>query len=226
MMKTKFMRYSIVLLSILLLAFVAAGCGSKNKNDNALQQTQIASASGETAKQWSEMPEMTIDPKKSYTATFHTSLGDFKIELFADEAPTTVNNFVFLAKQKFYEGITFHRIIETFMIQTGDPNGDGSGGPGYHIPDELGSDFKYEVGTVAMARTRAPDSGGSQFFICTGADSLNLNQTPDYAIFGKVIEGMDTVMAIAKSPVEMSSMGELSKPVDKITINSIDIAEQ
>ncbi|GMK42323.1 hypothetical protein PCCS19_53820 [Paenibacillus sp. CCS19] len=220
------MRYSIVMLSILLLAIVAAGCGSKSKNDNALQQSQTASANGATAKQWSEMPEMTIDPKKSYTATFHTSQGDFKIELFAEEAPMTVNNFVFLAKQKFYEGITFHRIIETFMIQTGDPNGDGSGGPGYHIPDELGSDLKYEVGTVAMARTKAPDSGGSQFFICTGADSLNLNQTPDYAIFGKVIEGMDTVMAIAKSPVEMSSMGELSKPVDKITIDSIDIEEK
>lgn len=223
MMKRKFVRYSIVMLSILLLAVAAVGCGSKSKNESALQQT--TSASGATAKQWSEMPEMSIDPKKSYTATFHTSKGDFKVELFADEAPTTVNNFVFLAKQKFYDGITFHRIIETFMIQTGDPNGDGSGGPGYHIPDELGSDLKYEVGTVAMARTRAPDSGGSQFFICTGDDAANLNQTPDYAIFGKVIEGMDTVMAIAKTPVEMSANGELSKPVDKITINSIDIEE-
>ncbi|PWW00664.1 cyclophilin family peptidyl-prolyl cis-trans isomerase [Paenibacillus cellulosilyticus] len=224
MTKRKFVRYSIVMLSILLLALAAVGCGSKSKNDEtALKQTETVN--GSAAKQWSTMPEMTIDPKKSYTATFHTSKGDFKVELFADEAPTTVNNFVFLAKQKFYEGITFHRIIETFMIQTGDPNGDGSGGPGYHIPDELGSDLKYEVGTVAMARTRAPDSGGSQFFICTGEDSLNLNQTPDYAIFGKVIEGMDTVMAIAKSPVEMSSNGELSKPVDKITINSIDIEE-
>lgn len=225
MMKRKFVRYSIVMLSILLLALAAVGCGSKSKDEEtALKQSETVN--GSAVKQWSAMPEMTIDPKKSYTATFHTSKGDFKVELFADEAPTTVNNFVFLAKQKFYEGITFHRIIETFMIQTGDPNGDGSGGPGYHIPDELGSDLKYEVGTVAMARTRAPDSGGSQFFICTGADSLNLNQQPDYAIFGKVIEGMDTVMAIAKSPVEMSSTSELSKPVDKITIDSIDIEEK
>jgi cyclophilin family peptidyl-prolyl cis-trans isomerase len=225
MMKRKLVRYSIAMLSILLLALAAAGCGSKNKTDETGDK-QTEAVSGSAVKQWSTMPEMTIDPKKSYTATFHTSKGDFKVELFADEAPTTVNNFVFLAKQKFYEGITFHRIIESFMIQTGDPNGDGSGGPGYHIPDELGSDLKYEIGTVAMARTRAPDSGGSQFFICTGPDSLNLNQTPDYAIFGKVIEGMDTVMAIAKSPVEMSPNGELSKPVDKITIDSINIEEK
>jgi len=224
MMKRKLVRYSMVMLSILLLALAAVGCGSKSKNESAIQQTASASGAA-TVKQWSEMPEMSIDPKKSYTATFHTSKGDFKIELFADDAPTTVNNFVFLAKQKFFEGITFHRIIETFMIQTGDPNGNGSGGPGYHIPDELGSDHKYEVGTVAMANALTPDSGGSQFFICTGEDAMNLNRTPNYTIFGKVIEGMDTVMAIAKSPVELASNGEPSKPVDKILINSIDIEE-
>lgn len=228
-------RTGVLLIAFLLLAMAAAGCGSKSKDAEAQQTTtQQTSTSGsgsdnssEAVKQWSEMPEMAIDPNKTYTAVFHTSKGDFKVALFADEAPTTVNNFVFLSKQKYYDGISFHRIIESFMIQTGDPNGDGSGGPGYHIPDELGSDHKYDVGTVAMAKTQEPNSGGSQFFICTGKDCSNLNQTPDYTIFGKVTEGLDAVTAIAKTPVGPNPMtGEVSVPQEKVTIDSIEIEEK
>ncbi|MWC28168.1 peptidylprolyl isomerase [Paenibacillus sp. MMS18-CY102] len=201
----------VLLLSILLLALATAGCGSKNANAG--------------VKQLSKMPEMEIDPNKTYSAEFHTSKGDFSIDLFASDAPTTVNNFVYLAKQKFYDGVLFHRIIESFMIQTGDPTGTGSGGPGYNIPDELGSDHKYGLGTVAMANSGSPDSGGSQFFICTGPDCANLNLQPNYTIFGQVTEGMEAVLAIAKSPIIED--GEYnSKPKEKITINSIDIKEK
>ncbi|EFM12069.1 peptidyl-prolyl cis-trans isomerase cyclophilin type [Paenibacillus curdlanolyticus YK9] len=207
----KHLHKGVLLLSILLLALAIAGCGSKNANAG--------------VKQLNKMPEMEIDPNKTYSAEFHTSKGDFTIDLYASDAPTTVNNFIYLAKQKFYDGVIFHRIIESFMIQTGDPTGSGSGGPGYNIPDELGSDHKYDVGTVAMANTGSPDSGGSQFFICTGPECANLNLQPNYTIFGQVTAGMDTVTAIAKSPV-IEDGYENSKPKDKITIDSIDIKEK
>jgi len=182
----------------------------------------------ETAKvmKWDQMPAMEIDPDKNYMAEVKTNKGSFEIELFANEAPQTVNNFVFLARQGFYEGITFHRIIETFMVQTGDPNGDGTGGPGYTIPDELDSERQYEAGIVAMAKTMEPNSAGSQFFICTGADAMSLNASPDYPIFGKVKSGMDVVEAIASTPVEVNSMtGEYSQPSETVQIESIVIHE-
>jgi cyclophilin family peptidyl-prolyl cis-trans isomerase len=176
---------------------------------------------------WSAPPEMAIDPSKQYEAVFETSEGSFTLELFAADAPGTVNNFVFLSRQHYYDGVTFHRIIETFMIQGGDPTGKGSGGPGYTIKDELNGPHKYEPGIVAMANS-GPDSGGSQFFICTGEDSRNLNSYPDYAIFGKVSSGMDIVTKIAKAPVVMnpgSPDRSPSKPEQPIVINSIEIKE-
>ncbi|MNG07516.1 putative peptidyl-prolyl cis-trans isomerase [compost metagenome] len=112
------------------------------------------------------------------------------------------------------------------MIQTGDPTGRGTGGPGYNIPDELGSDHKYDVGTVAMANTGMPDSGGSQFFICTGDVCSNLNSQPNYTIFGQVTSGMDSVLSIAKTPVVLGEDGNPSKPTEKVTIDSIDIIEK
>jgi len=170
---------------------------------------------------------MEIDTSKTYKAHVTTSKGKFTIELFAKDAPITVNNFVFLSKQGFYNGVTFHRIIEDFMIQTGDPTGTGGGGPGYTIKDELGSKHSYEPGTVAMANAGAnTNTGGSQFFICTTEKSSEiLNPQPYYSIFGKIVEGMDTVLNIAATPVEMAS-GEMSKPTEKVTINSIEIEEK
>ncbi|MCX6010199.1 MAG: peptidylprolyl isomerase, partial [Chloroflexi bacterium] len=123
---------------------------------------------------------MQIDKSKKYTATLDTSEGSFKIELFAQESPLTVNNFVFLANQGFFNGVIFHRIMKNFMIQTGVPKGTGTGGPGYKFADELPPKHKYEPGIVAMANS-GPNSNGSQFFICTGPDSTGLQ--PKYTQF-------------------------------------------
>lgn len=172
---------------------------------------------------WSKPPAMQIDKSKSYTATVETSLGSFKIQLLANETPNTVNNFVFLAKQGYYEGIIFHRIIKTFMIQTGDPTGTGSGGPGYKFADELPHKHSYEAGIVAMANA-GPNTNGSQFFICTGSDSKNLNNYPNYTQFGRVIEGMDIVQKIASVQV-VSNGREVSKPVTPPAIKKITITE-
>jgi cyclophilin family peptidyl-prolyl cis-trans isomerase len=176
-----------------------------------------------TPKNWNMPPAMQIDPAKKYTAVFDTSLGGFKVELLAGESPNTVNNFVFLARQKYYNGIIFHRIIKTFMIQGGDPTGTGCGGPGYQFADELPVKHSYDVGMVAMANA-GPNTNGSQFFICTGADSKCLDSQPNYTQFGKVIEGLDTVQKIATVPVTYSN-GEMSHPRTPPVIMSITISE-
>jgi cyclophilin family peptidyl-prolyl cis-trans isomerase len=173
---------------------------------------------------WPTPPEMQIDKNKKYFATVDTSLGAFKIELFASETPITVNSLVFLSRQGYYNGIIFHRIIKTFMIQTGDPTGTGSGGPGYAFKDELPVKHQYETGIVAMANA-GPNTNGSQFFVCTGDDSKNLNKYPNYTQFGKVVEGMDNVQKIAS--VQVTSNGrEVSQPVNPPFIKSITITEQ
>ncbi|MCL2678690.1 MAG: peptidylprolyl isomerase [Dehalococcoidia bacterium] len=166
---------------------------------------------------------MIIDSAKTYTATFDTSLGSFKVELFASESPLTANNFVFLAKQKFYDGVVFHRIIKTFMIQGGDPEGTGRGGPGYRFADELPVKHPYDVGILAMANA-GPDTNGSQFFICTGPDARFLDSQPNYTQFGKVVDGMDVVMKIASVPVTYAG-GEMSRPQTPPVINSVAISE-
>jgi cyclophilin family peptidyl-prolyl cis-trans isomerase len=169
---------------------------------------------------------MKIDKNKSYVAEVKTNKGTFKIELFAKDAPKTVNNFVFLAKEGFYDGVIFHRIIESFMIQGGDPTGTGSGGPGYKFEDELKNGHEYEPGIVAMANA-GKNTNGSQFFICTGEDSKGLNNQPNYTIFGKISEGMDVVTKIAKTPVGVGMSGkEASSPKEKVTIESVTITEK
>ncbi|NOU95181.1 peptidylprolyl isomerase [Paenibacillus sp. LMG 31456] len=176
-------------------------------------------------KSYTEPPKLVIDQSKSYQAVIQTSKGDFTIELFANTAPKTVNNFVFLARDGFYNDIVFHRIIKSFMVQTGDPAGNGTGGPGYKFEDELSSPYKYEPGIVAMANA-GPNTNGSQFFICTGEDSKSLDRSPNYTIFGKVIEGMDTILKIADTQVEKSKYGELSAPSEKIIIESVTVSER
>src|SRR6266516_2840510 len=115
-------------------------------------------------KRYSGPPAMVIDPAKKYTAAFHTQVGDFQVELFATQAPQTVNNFVFLAREGFYDGTTFHRVIKGFMAQGGDPTGTGTGGPGYKFGDEF-SARKHERGSLSMANA-GPGTNGSQFFVC------------------------------------------------------------
>jgi cyclophilin family peptidyl-prolyl cis-trans isomerase len=183
-----------------------------------------ASSSTPKSLSWSKPPEMQIDKNKPYTATIETSLGTFKVKLLAQESPLTVNNFVFLSKQGFYNGVIFHRIIKTFMIQTGDPQGTGMGGPGYKFADELPPKHKYETGIMAMANS-GPNTNGSQFFICTGADASGLDKYPNYTQFGQVSEGLDIVQKIASVPV-VSNGREVSKPTTPPVIKSITITEE
>lgn len=142
-------------------------------------------------KSYSDPPPMTIDRSAAYRATLTTSCGKIVIALDAKRAPITVNNFVFLARQGFYDGLTFHRVVTGFVIQGGDPKGTGRGGPGYAIPDELPDDG-YPPGAVAMANA-GPDTGGSQFFIVTGDASALPNS---FAKFGRVVKGLAVARTI------------------------------
>ncbi|OGY52756.1 MAG: peptidylprolyl isomerase [Candidatus Buchananbacteria bacterium RIFCSPHIGHO2_02_FULL_45_11b] len=166
------------------------------------------------------MPETIIDQSKTYTAILHTTAGDIQIALNAKATPITANNFVWLAKKNFYDNTIFHRVIKGFMIQGGDPKGDGTGGPGYQFNDEPFTG-DYERGTVAMANA-GPNTNGSQFFIMHADYPL----PPNYVIFGQVAKGLDVVDKIAAAPVEMSSSGEQSKPVNPVKVNSVEIIEK
>lgn len=145
------------------------------------------------AKQWSKPPEMKIDLKKKYFAVIDTDRGQIELELFPQEAPNTVNNFVFLAKEGFYDGITFHRVINNFMIQGGDPTGSGMGGPGYKFGDEtFNNPHKHGRGVISMANAGA-NTNGSQFFI---THSLQPHLDGRHTVFGKVIKGLETVDSV------------------------------
>jgi peptidyl-prolyl cis-trans isomerase B (cyclophilin B) len=144
-------------------------------------------------KQWNSPPAMQIDPKKSYRAVIETNRGTIELDLYPQYAPRTVNNFVFLAQQGFYDGVTFHRVISNFMIQGGDPTGSGRGGPGYRFEDEFqGNPLKHETGVISMANA-GPNTNGSQFFI-THAPQPHLDGR--HTVFGRVTKGQSTVNAI------------------------------
>jgi len=157
---------------------------------------------------------MSIDPAKTYTATIATSAGVMTAELFPGDAPNTVNNFVFLARDGYYDSVIFHRVISGFMIQGGDPTGTGRGGPGYRFNDEP-VERPYLRGTLAMANA-GPNTNGSQFFIMHRDYGL----PPQYTIFGKLSAGEDVVDAIARAP-----KGPGDRPIDPVTIESIAIVE-
>lgn len=143
--------------------------------------------------QWSNPPEMQIDPSKVYKATMETSRGTIVLELYPEYAPKTVNNFVFLANQGFYDGGSFHRVINDFMIQGGDPTGSGRGGPGYRFEDEFKDNpLRHETGVISMANA-GPNTNGSQFFI-THSPQPHLDGR--HTVFGKVVDGMDIVNKI------------------------------
>jgi len=152
----------------------------------------------EAKKPYDKPPEMKIDPSKTYTATITTSKGKIVVDLFAKEAPKTVNNFVFLARDKFYDGTKFHRVIENFMVQGGDPEGTGRGGPGYRFEDETkGNPHKHRVGSLSMANA-GPNTNGSQFFIThVVTDWLDGKHT----VFGQVKTGQNIVNAVQKGDV-------------------------
>jgi peptidyl-prolyl cis-trans isomerase B (cyclophilin B) len=144
-------------------------------------------------KKWNNPPAMQIDPEKKYQALLQTDKGDIELELYPQHAPKTVNNFVFLAQEGFYDGVTFHRVISDFMIQGGDPTGTGRGGPGYKFEDEVkGNPLTHETGVISMANA-GPNTNGSQFFI-THSPQPHLNG--NHTVFGKVTVGQDVVDAI------------------------------
>ena len=166
------------------------------------------------AKEYSSPPAMVIDPAKNYTAVIETSAGSMTAEFFAADAPKTVNNFVFLARDGYFDGIIFHRCIPGFMIQGGDPTGTGRGGPGYRFNDEPVT-RQYLRGTLAMANA-GPNTNGSQFFIMHADYPL----PPNYTIFGKLTSGEEVVDAIATAPT-----GAQDRPVNPVTIDSVTVTE-
>ena len=165
----------------------------------------------------SDGPEMGIDPAKRYTATMDTSMGTLVIALDALKAPQTVNNFVFLAAHHYYDGVVFHRIINGFMCQGGDPTGTGRGGPGYRFEDELPKPREYQIGSVAMANA-GPNTNGSQFFMVSGPSGVGL--PPQYSLFGQIVKGLDVL-----DTMQRVKTGGGDRPVDDVVINSVTITE-
>ena len=172
-------------------------------------------------KQYAQPPAMKIDPAKTYTATIETNKGTITAELYPGDAPKTVNNFVCLADDGYFNGTPFHRIVKGFVIQGGDPTGTGMGGPGYRFDDEpVARD--YERGTLAMANA-GPNTNGSQFFVVL--DDLRGKLPKNYTIFGKVTGGLDVVDAIANTPTSVGRSGEKSTPNEPITVEKVTISE-
>lgn len=234
------MKFRFVLVAALAASMIAvAACGGDDDNDetgafyDATQQaagiatgSQSTPAPGQTAapqptqgasttKTYAAEPPMTIDQSKKYFATIKMDIGDIKVELFPQDAPRHVNNFVFLSRDGFYDGVTFHRVIPGFMAQAGDPTGTGRGGPGYNIPDEVNS-RKFEDGTLGMAKTQLPNSAGSQWFL-DYAPQPSLDG--GYTAFGQIVEGRDVLDKIMpRDPARATTPGT--------TINTIIIEEE
>jgi cyclophilin family peptidyl-prolyl cis-trans isomerase len=180
--------------------------------------TECPAADGSSPKRqkFDGPPPMCIDPAKRYTAEMVTSKGSMTIALDPSAAPKTVNNFVVLARYHYFDGIVFHRVIPGFVLQGGDPQGTGTGGPGYRFEDELPKPGRYELGSLAMANA-GPDTNGSQFFVISGPQGVRL--PPSYSLFGKVISGLDVVAAI-------DAIGTSSgKPNERVVIESVTITE-
>ncbi len=205
-----------LILFVLTLVF----CGGNSEAENNVEVNETTEVTEMTYdKTYTSPPSMTINVESSYTAEIETSSGSITIDLFTDVAPNTVNNFVTLSNDGYYNDVIFHRVIKGFMIQGGDPSGTGHGDmgkyPGYDFEDELENPMNYERGIVAMAN-RGPNTNGSQFFIMHADYPLPYQ----YTIFGKVTEGLETVDAIANVQT-----GENDKPVDDIVILSVKITE-
>ena len=170
-------------------------------------------------KQYPNPPDLILEPTKEYAATIRTNHGDLAVELFAAQAPRTVNNFVFLARDGFYDGGVFHRVIPDFMIQGGDPDGTGRGGPGYRFQDEFDPALTFRgPGLLAMANA-GPGTNGSQFFI-TVAATPHLNNR--HTIFGRLTAGQEVADAISKTPRDQAN----NRPLEAVTISTIEITER
>ncbi len=169
------------------------------------------------AKQYDAAPPMVIDPAKRYSATIATERGDIVVELYADKVPATVNNFVFLARDGYYDGVTFHRVIANFMAQTGDPTGTGRGGPGYKFSDEFEPSLRHDGPGVLSMANAGPNTNGSQFFITHKATP---HLDGKHAVFGRVVEGMDVVYSIPER--DPGSAREPGLAMTSVTISESD----
>ncbi len=175
-----------------------------------------ADGSSEKRQNFSQPPPMCIDLTKRYTAEMVTTKGTMSFSLDALGAPRTANNFVFLARYHYFEGIFFHRVIPSFVIQGGDPEGTGAGGPGYRFEDELPKAGRYEIGSLAMANA-GPNTNGSQFFVISGPDGVRL--PPQYSLFGQLVSGRDVLASI-------DAVGSSSgRPSERVVIESVTISE-
>ena len=176
-----------------------------------------ADGSSPKTQQFDAPPPMCIDPSKRYTAEMTTSKGALRIALDPSAAPKTVNNFVFLSRYHYYDGIVFHRVIPGFVLQGGDPQGTGTGGPGYRFEDELPKPGRYELGSLAMANA-GPNTNGSQFFIVSGQSGVRL--PPQYSLFGKVVKGLEVL-----AEMESVDTDRNDRPKTDVVIQSVTIAE-
>jgi peptidyl-prolyl cis-trans isomerase B (cyclophilin B) len=221
---------------LLLFAIIGllAGCGSSSGDEKAAEKTatpastptveatgcdKVAQPKGKGEGDL-KPPSAKLDPKRSYTAVVKTSCGEFDIALDVKRAPKTAASFVALAKARFFNGTTFHRIVPGFVIQGGDPAGNGTGGPGYTVVEAPPKSLSYTRGVVAMAKggTEPPGASGSQFFVVTGEDA---GLPPDYALLGKVTQGQEVVDTIGTTPTDPST----EQPLDPVVIESVTIRE-
>ena len=213
----KLKKYVVAMLTMLSLVAVLVGCGQNSSSTTTTPDTSNETTSTEVETATEVVPIATTPVATIVVKDY----GTIQLELYPEMAPNTVNNFITLANEGFYDGLIFHRVIDVFMIQGGDPEGIGIGGPGYSIAGEFANNgytqntLSHEKGVISMARAQNPDSAGSQFFI-TSEDSTFLDK--DYAAFGKVISGLDVVDAIQKTETDRND-----KPVDDVVIESITV---
>ena len=233
------MRSHLVPALVVAAVVALAGCGSDDTGDASVAATDQAAAVPDQAadaspavecppdegadtptRQFDAAPPDCLDPNATYDAVVTTNKGEFTITLDPDSAPVAANNFVFLARNRYFDGTVCHRIIPNFVVQCGDPTATGTGGPGYTIVDEPPAPGQYQIGSVAMAKTPAPDSAGSQFFIITGSDGAAL--PPEYALFGQVVDGFDTTVEA------MAAAGTFPDgvPAEPIEIQSVSVVQR
>ena len=179
-------------------------------------------ASADQRREFADAHQLCIDPAKSYTANFDTTQGSFTVQLLPERAPGAVNNFVSLARWKYFDGTKCHRVIEDFVVQCGDPTATGTGGPGYSFADELPSAGEYTIGSLAMANS-GPNTNGSQFFIITGVSGTSL--PPNYTLFGQVTAGLDTAIAAMAALFNPDPAANGVPPAGDIILNSVTISE-